>query len=118
MQLKVVFNFDYTSLYSLCWGKSLNSAQSAVRLVETPSDNEKIEVFIEVEGVDEKLVLRYSTWTDGLGWCGQKTIEVAPHQIDDLQRAFTVARHRLARRRVDNGDQSRPATVIQFPSLL
>jgi hypothetical protein len=118
MQLKVVFNFVYTFTLLSMWGQPLNSAQSAVRLVETPSDDEKIEVFIESEGVDEKLVLRYSTWTDGLGWCGQKTIEVAPHQIDDLQRAFTVARHRLARRRADNGDQSLPATVIRFPSLL
>ena len=75
---------------------------------------QKVEVLFEGE---DSIALRYSTWTDGLGWCCQKTIRVDADQLDDLHRALTVARHRLSRRRAEAGETPKPAQVIQLPSL-
>ena len=76
---------------------------------------QKVEVVFEPDG--ERVALRYLTWTDGLGWCCQKTIRVEAEQLDELHRAITVARHRLNRRRAEAGETHRPAQVIQLPSL-
>lgn len=76
---------------------------------------QKVEVVFEPDG--ERVVLRHLTWTDGLGWCCQKTIRVEADQLDELHRALTVARHRLGRRRADAGETPKPAQVIQLPSL-
>ncbi|HYH86906.1 MAG TPA: hypothetical protein VEX60_15745 [Pyrinomonadaceae bacterium] len=68
------------------------------------------------DGVD-CVALKYLTWTEGLGWCCQKTIRVESEQLDELHRAITVARHRVRRRRAEAGEVSQPAQVIQLPSL-
>jgi hypothetical protein len=68
------------------------------------------------EGV-ERVVLRYATWTEGLGWCSQKTIQLDGDQLDDLHRALTVARHRRNLHRAERGHQAQPAQVIQLPTL-
>ncbi|MGB7922909.1 MAG: hypothetical protein WCF57_06665 [Pyrinomonadaceae bacterium] len=72
---------------------------------------------IENHAGAERVVLRHSTWTDGLGWCGQKTIRLDSDQIDDLHRALTVARHRINRQRAEAGQLREAAQVIQLPSL-
>jgi hypothetical protein len=86
---------------------------------ESPScEDRKIEVSIESEGATEQqVVLRYSTWTDGLGWCGQKTIRLDAELLDDLQRALTVARHRIKRQRAERGDPLETGKVIQLPTI-
>jgi uncharacterized protein YbcC (UPF0753/DUF2309 family) len=68
------------------------------------------------EGVD-RVVLRHSTWTDGLGWCCQKTIRLDAEQLDEMHRALTVARHRINRRRAESGQMHQAAQVIQLPTL-
>jgi|GEM_PF-729969 len=78
----------------------------------------KIEVvFEEREGGGDGVSLKYLTWTDGLGWCCQKTINVEADQLDELHRALTVARHRVSRRRADSGQPAQTAQVIRLPSL-
>lgn len=62
-------------------------------------------------------MLRCSTWTEGLGWCSQKTIRLDGEQLDDLHRALTVARHRLNLQRVERGQAIESAQVIQLPTL-
>jgi hypothetical protein len=77
----------------------------------------KIEVvFDEREGA-ESVSLKYLTWTDGLGWCCQKTINVEADHLDELHRAITVARHRVGRRRADGGLPTHTAQVIRLPTL-
>ncbi|HWS54744.1 MAG TPA: hypothetical protein VN228_11485 [Pyrinomonadaceae bacterium] len=76
---------------------------------------QKVEVVFEPG--EERVALRYSTWTEGLGWCCQKTIRVEADQLDELHRAITVARHRISRRRADAGETPKPAQVIQLPPL-
>lgn len=95
-----------------------SSHQAVIQTLQSPCEDRQIEVSIESgnEG-DEVVVLRYSTWTEGLGWCGQKTIRLESEHLDDLQRALTVARHRIKRRRAETGQPLQAAKVIQLPTL-
>jgi len=77
----------------------------------------KVEVVFEQHEGAEVVSLKYLTWTDGLGWCCQKTINVDESQLDELHRAITVARHRAGRRRAESGLPARTAQVIQLPTL-
>ena len=91
---------------------------AAVLSPERAGKQQKVEVtFEQQEGGGECVALRYLTWTEGLGWCCQKTIRVGGEQLDELHRAITVARHRARRQRAETGEQTTPAQVIQLPSL-
>jgi hypothetical protein len=85
--------------------------------LEAPCEDRRVEVSIEAGHDGEEVVLRYLTWTDGLGWCGQKTIRLDGEHLEDLQRALTVARHRLKRHRAEAGHSTESAKVIQLPTL-
>ena len=94
------------------------SSRAADRPLEAAGTGQKVEVTFEpLEGGGEGLALRYLTWTEGLGWCCQKTIRVGAEQLDELHRAVTVARHRYRRQRAEDGEPVAPAQVIQLPSL-
>jgi hypothetical protein len=96
----------------------VNSSQSAfIQTTQSPCEERQIEVSIESGKEGEEVVLRYSTWTDGLGWCSQKTIRLESEQLEDLHRALTVARHRIKRHRADAGQPVTAAKVIQLPTL-
>ena len=92
-------------------------SNAAGRSLESAGERQKVEVSFEQREGGECVALKYLTWTDGLGWCCQKTIRVEEEQLDELQRALTVARHRLRRQRAEAGEAPAPAQVIQFPSL-
>lgn len=94
-----------------------NGGASAARTLDAAREDKKVEVAYEQHEGAEVVALRYMTWTDGLGWCCQKTIRVEEAQLDELHRALTVARHRARRRAADSGATQTPAQVIQFPSL-
>lgn len=91
--------------------------QAAIQPQESPCEDRKVEVSIESGADGDGVVLRYSTWTDGLGWCDQKTIRLDGEHLDDLHRALTVARHRLNRRRAEAGQPIESAKIIQLPTL-
>jgi len=94
------------------------SSVAAGRPLEAAGTEQKVEVTFELlEGGGEVVALRYLTWTDGLGWCCQKTIRVGGEQLEELHRAVTVARHRYRRQRAETGEPTAPAQVIQLPSL-
>lgn len=90
---------------------------NAARTSDDAREDRKVEVAYEQHEGSEVLALRYMTWTDGLGWCCQKTIRVEEDQLDELHRALTVARHRARRKAADEGATHTPARVIQLPSL-
>jgi hypothetical protein len=95
--------------------QSNNSA--AVDTLQSACEDRQVEVIIEQHGEAQCVALRYSTWTEGLGWCAQKTIRIDADQLDDLHRAITAARHRIKRNRADEGHVSEASRVIQFPAL-
>ncbi len=93
------------------------SNNAILQVLQTPNSDQRLEVAIEQHEGTEQIVLRHATWTDGLGWCGQKTIRLDAEHLDDLHRALTVARHRRNRRAADAGRAHKPAQVIQLPTL-
>ena len=93
------------------------SSTAAGRPLEAAGAKQKVEVSFEQRDGGECVALRYMTWTEGLGWCCQKTIRVEGEQLDDLHRAITVARQRYRRQRAEAGEAQAPAQVIQLPSL-
>lgn len=93
------------------------SSTAAGRPLEATGTQQKVEVTFEQQEGGECVALKYLTWTEGLGWCCQKTIRVGGEQLDELHRAVTVARHRYHRQRAETGEPAAPAQVIQFPSL-
>lgn len=95
----------------------MHSSNTAAEVFRDSGQNQKVEVVVENRDGVDCVALRYLTWTEGLGWCCQKTIRVESEQLDDLHRAITVARHRVIRRRAEAGEASQPAQVIQLPSL-
>jgi hypothetical protein len=96
----------------------LNKSQSvSVQIPSSFSEDEKVEVFVEQHEGVERVVLRQSTWTEGLGWCCQKTISLDSDQLDDLHRALAVARHRINRQRAAAGQVREAAQIIQLPTL-
>lgn len=91
---------------------------ATVQTLQSPcSEDRRIEVSIESGAHGDEVVLRYLTWTEGLGWCGQKTIRVDGERLDELHRALTVARHRINRQRAEAGQISEAAKVIQLPTV-
>lgn len=88
-----------------------------VQILDSPHDDERVEVLLEEDEGVERVVLRYSTWVEGLGWCGQKTMRLDGAHLNDLHRALTVARHRINRKRAEAGQMTQPATVIQLPTI-
>jgi hypothetical protein len=96
----------------------VNSSHSAlIQTLQSPCEERQIEVSIESAHEGDQVVLRYSTWTEGLGWCSQKTIRLDSEHLDDLHRALTVARHRINRNRAEAGQAIEAAKVIQLPTL-
>ncbi|HEX8473887.1 MAG TPA: hypothetical protein VF666_07625 [Pyrinomonadaceae bacterium] len=93
------------------------SNKATSHVIESSRDEQRVEVVLEQHEGVERVALRCSTWTDGLGWCTQKTIRLDGDQLDDLQHAITVARHRLRRHRADAGHAPQTAQVIQLPTL-
>jgi hypothetical protein len=97
--------------------KSSNSAAATPHVLPSGREDQQVEVLFEnLEGRD-CVALRLSTWTEGLGWCTQKTIRLDGEQLDNLHHAISVARHRLNRQRVEDGQFRPSAQVIQLPTV-
>ena len=94
-----------------------SSHNAVIQTINSSPEERKIEVLLDTQNGVEQVTLRYSTWTEGLGWCSQKTIHLDSEHLDELHRALTVARHRVKRRRADSGDVKESAKVIQLPCL-
>lgn len=94
-----------------------NSQNVIAQIIQSPRDDQKVEVLLEQKADAPRVALRYSTWTDGLGWCAQKTIHLEADQLDDLHHAIAVARQRINRQRADAGQLSQTGQVIHLPTL-
>jgi hypothetical protein len=86
---------------------------TAVKFLPIFSDEKKVEVSLE----NSQAIIKLSTWTEDLGWCGQKTMSLDAEMLDDLQRVILAARLKLHRQKLENQDEnaSLPAKVLQFP---
>jgi len=91
--------------------------QTALQPGNSSCPEQKIEIVTQHRDGEDCLALRLSTWTDGLGWCAQKTIELQADQLDELHLAVTVARRRLAAKRAEADQPIAPAKVIRLPTV-
>ena len=84
---------------------------TATKFLPIFSDDKKVEVSIE----GDQAVIRLSTWTEDLGWCGQKTLSLDAEMLDELHRVIASARYRMNSQKADENSNS--ANVISFPAL-
>jgi hypothetical protein len=88
-------------------------ANLAVNFLPIFSDEKKVEVSLQ----DDQAVIKLSTWTDDLGWCGQKTMSLDAGMLDELHRVIAAARIRLKRQQSENQDEFEPSRVLEFPQF-
>ena len=85
----------------------------AVKFLPIVSDEKKLEVSL----ADNQAVIKLSTWTDDLGWCGQKTLLLNAEMLDDLHRVIASARYKLNSLKTENAEENKPSNVLEFPSF-
>ena len=82
---------------------------TAVQFAPVYTDEQKVEVSLQ----DDQAVIKLSTWTEGLGWCTQKTMALDPEMVDELHRVLTAARLKINH----NGDEILSSTILEFPKF-
>jgi len=85
---------------------------SAKKILPIISDDKKLEVCLE----DNQAVIKLLTWSEDLGWCGQKTLEIDNNMLDDLHRAIAAARYKSNKNKSEV-DENTSNTVIEFPGI-
>lgn len=85
----------------------------AVKFLPIFSDEKKVEVVLQ----DDQAVIKLSTWTEDLGWLGQKTMSLDAEMLDDLHRVISAARLKLKRQQTENQEVVETANVLQFPTF-
>jgi hypothetical protein len=96
-------------------------SNTAVKFTPIFSDEKKVEVSLH----DDQAVIKLSTWTEDLGWCGQKTLSLDAEMLDDLHRVISAARLKLNRQKAetfveknaDNIQQADSAKILRFPNF-
>ena len=69
---------------------------------------------LELSLEDDKTVIKLSSWVNGLGWCGQKTMEIDDEMLEEMHRLIGAARVRVRSRQERQEPEMRK--VIKFPS--
>ena len=96
-------------------------SNTAVKFTPIFSDEKKVEVSLH----DDQAVIKLSTWTEDLGWCGQKTLSLDAAMLDDLHHVIAAARIKLNRQKAENrvdaeteaGSESDSARILRFPNF-
>jgi predicted DCC family thiol-disulfide oxidoreductase YuxK len=85
----------------------------AVKFTPIVSDEKKLEVSLD----DNQAVIKLSTWTEDLGWCGQKTLTLDAEMLDDLHRVIASARYKLNSKKIEAQNENKSSNVLEFPSF-
>ncbi len=88
---------------------------TAVKFSPIFSGEKKVEVSLE----ETQAVIKLSTWTEDLGWCGQKTMSLDAEMLDDLHRIISAARLKLLRQKTENQEDTAflQTKILQFPTF-
>ena len=90
---------------------------SAVNFLPIYTDEKKVEVSLQAD----QAVIKLSTWSEDLGWCGQKTMSLDAAMLDELHRVIAAARIRLNREKSENQEETETANstarVLEFPRV-
>ena len=85
----------------------------AIRFSPIVSDEKKLEVSLN----DDQATIKLSTWTEDLGWCGQKTLTLDAAMLDDLHRVIASARYKLNKGKVESEGITKTTNILEFPVL-
>jgi hypothetical protein len=85
--------------------------QKATKLAPAETGEKRIDLSIEGDLTSIKL----SSWVDGLGWCGEKTLTVEPELLDVLDKMIGAARVRIRGRKESDGSEGIDRKVLYFP---
>jgi predicted DCC family thiol-disulfide oxidoreductase YuxK len=85
----------------------------ATKFLPIVSDEKKIEVSL----IDDQAVIKLSTWTEDLGWCGQKTLTIDAEMLDDLHRVIASARYKLNGKKTESEEVFQTKKVLKFPKF-
>jgi len=85
-------------------------ANTATKLSPIIYDRKKLEVSLD----NDKTSIKLSTWTETLGWCGQKTLQVDVEMLNDLHRLITKARYKANKNQAEK-EPPRHNKIIEFP---
>ena len=88
-----------------------SNTQKAVRFAPAQAGEKRIDLSIEGDTTSIKL----SSWVDGLGWCGEKTLSLEPEMLDVMQKLIGAARVRLRHRREAESETETARKVLDFP---
>lgn len=83
----------------------------ALKFAPAVSDERRIDVSID----GDETTIQLSTWAEGLGWCGQKTLSLDESMLEDLHRMIAAARVRIKEHRNEDTVESK---VLAFPTAL
>lgn len=83
---------------------------TAHKFAPVVTDDKRID--LKIEG--ENAAISLSLWTDGLGWCTQKTMTLDADLLDDLHRVIAAARVKV-KRPIDTETET-CSTVLRFPA--
>ncbi len=93
-------------------------SNSAVKFSPIITDEKKVEVSLQ----DNQAVIKLSTWTEDLGWCGQKTLSLDAEMLDELQGVISAARIKLKQQNVErvleSSEENKSTRILQFPKFL
>jgi hypothetical protein len=93
------------------------TGKTAAKFAPIFSEERRIDVSVE----SGETVIQLSTWTDGLGWCTQKTMTLDAELLDELHRVVTAARVKTRSRKTDDSGVAgniNKGKLLAFPSLV
>ena len=102
----ILIEIDFQFLFKIM------KTNGAKQFLPSIHNNKKIEV--SLDGSDA--VLQLLTWTDGLGWCCQKTMRLEAEMLDDLHRVITAARYKINQQKADKSEFS-SSKILEFPAV-
>ena len=86
---------------------------TALKFSPIVSDEKKVEVSL----TNDQAIIKLSTWTENLGWCGQKTLTVDADMLDDLHRVIASARYKLNGKKEMHDAEKNPTNILKFPDF-
>jgi hypothetical protein len=89
------------------------TGKAAAKFAPIFSEERRIDVSVE----SGETVIQLSTWTDGLGWCNQKTMMLDAELLDELHRVVSAARRKLKHESDAKAPSPSTARVLRFPAI-
>ncbi len=87
------------------------NTQKATKFAPAEAGEKRIDLSIDGDLTSIKL----SSWVDGLGWCGEKTLSIEPEMLDVLHKMIGAARVRIRSQKELDGNVEAARRVLDFP---